>query len=406
MERLGFHTYEVKLQKGTSFGIEGVPKEVLEHFSKRREQVKAELTSHPEKGNQWAVLNSREKKDDRINRDECFKRWKEEAQERGFQFEKIQSKAFEKREKTQDEITQKVLQQLQSIERFRAFSKADVEREVYRHSAGKFSNKETVSFIKEFTHEYLHKIGSANERWRQGQEKSVPLHLRVKKEKPLIVKRVVASLKSVTSKQYRDRLSDVYARREALKEKQEKASLLQGESRDKRNELYTLNRDGKKVAARESLYSVIKARLSKPLQRILPEGKPLSAQYKRKQYQAAVKRFERRKKLFHRRIFFAYMTGKMSRSRYVELRDGTKKPKSKLLINLKWIFTNRISKKQRDHLIQKIDKQKAQIFKAHEDTLKQFYVNRWSGKITPREENHQVTQEKEQSKPKERERNR
>ena len=348
---LGFETKTVLLEKGTSFQITnvGFTDELRTNFSKRSEQIKADQEEHPEHSKQQSTLITRKAKEELVNREACFRRWKSEAEKLGYDLEKlkVQAKEREPDEQTKEqELKQKVLQNLQRKEAFSAITKKDVESRFLSLGAGQFNYAKSQTLAKKFMKEHLHEIGSESDRWKRGAIHERPLHLKLRRnaDRSNVLKH---EIKLRFSPKYQQRVSAVYERRTAQREKDENKA-----------RLYTLNQASRSTIERDSAYSIIRSKLSTPLQKLLPSGRPLSYQYKQKQYAKSKAKFLKRQKSFKRKMFFAYMTGRISRKQYVQIRDGKGKPKTKLGANAKWLFTNKLSKRQRDYLIRKIDQQK------------------------------------------------
>ena len=86
-QQLKVNTQEVKLRYGSTFEIEGVPKELCSEFSKRRAQISKVLsetdTSHER---QAKVLQTRKGKLHHVNRSELFSEWQKVGKEHGFNY--------------------------------------------------------------------------------------------------------------------------------------------------------------------------------------------------------------------------------------------------------------------------------------------------------------------------------
>ena len=251
----------------------------------------------------------------------------------------------------------KVIESLKTIEAkaFRAIKESDVINLSLKHSEGRFSLEQLQDFSKKFARENLHEIGQDKDRWTKDDAKrDLQLHLRLgEKERGTFSKVIQHRVKMSLSNKYQKRVQRIYLSREQLHEKQEQKSKADGKIVKR---LYTL----KAEAYRESLYSIVREKLSLPLKKILPEGrKPLSYRYQQQQRRQAYlktrKRYERRRAQFKRKIFFLYMRGKISHRTYQNLRDGKGTPKSIRLANFKYA-THQISKKQRDYVAKVLEK--------------------------------------------------
>ena len=348
MEQLDYKTYEKRLTKGASFEIAGVSQDLIDRFSKRTAQIDAEVEKNPELSRQQANLNTRKTKEKKIDRKVSFERWSKECRELGFEIEKVRDQKNKEEEIDKKAIASKALTALHSKEKFQAISEADITRQVYRHASGKLSNEETKELVSQVKKENLQEIGSHAERF----ERRSP-HIRAKREHASPVRDAVLSRSP----------------------KQEPSS-------ESKNRLYTLNQAGRKIVEKDSAYSILHSKLAKPLQKILPQPKhELSRGFKQKQYEKSLKKFEQRQKSFKRKMFFAYMTGKISRSQYVKIKGDKEKSQSKLMVNLKWLFTNKLSKRQRDYLIRKVDQNRDKEIKATRETEKELKIGRFTGKV-------------------------
>lgn len=89
-DRLGLHTIQKPIRNGFSFDIEGVPQKLCDTFSKRRQQIEAEVQpGDSSKQVQVAVLKTRKPKDRSISLDELRQRWRSEAERIGFDAQKF-----------------------------------------------------------------------------------------------------------------------------------------------------------------------------------------------------------------------------------------------------------------------------------------------------------------------------
>lgn len=358
LHEIGLTTVTKKLQRGTSFEIEGVSEKVCREFSKRRAQIEAEITPQSTtKDIQNIVLSTRQEKEKKIDRNALFEGSKQIAHDLGFNPEQVWSKTREKqpeeqlhKERKLQELHENVTRSLAKTEPFRAIREQDIRAQFLKHSGGTFTLKELEKTAKEYTKQNLHQIGGEINRWNAKSE--AKLHLRVKNDKPLLLRKLYDQVKQSFSKEYRERVSKIYAQREELKEKREADHKLKG--KNDAPKLYALKQSARMEANRDSLYSIVRSKLIRPLQRILPEGKPLSARYRQKQYEKSRKRYERRAAQFKRRVFFLYIRGKISRSTYLNLRDGKGMPKTVREAQFKWA-THQISKKQRNYAIRLLE---------------------------------------------------
>ena len=355
LEQRGLETRQVKLNRGYSFEITniGLTKEVTDHFSKRSLAIEKEIELFPDKSRSQAAVDTRQKKEARIYRATSFKRWKEEGKKLGFDLENLKLTRKTLSEKQQEvkkeELEKDVLRTLIRKEAFKAFTEKDVALTVLRQSKGQFSSKDCEQITDQIIKKNLHEIGSNLDRWKRDKE---PVRLELKTSKVSTLKRLSSEVRKKFGSAYKEKVSETQS-----KPVEDKAT--PKEKDDKR--LYTLNKEGRQKA-KDSVYAIGRSKLAPWLQKILPKGQTLSYEYRQKQYEKSKinyakkqKRFEKRKKQFQRKMFFAYMKGYISKSKYVQLRDGKKQPKSKLLINLKYL-THNMTKQQKDYLIKKLEK--------------------------------------------------
>jgi conjugative relaxase-like TrwC/TraI family protein len=332
LHKLKLITVEKKLEKGTSFEIVGVPEPVCEHFSKRRQEIEKHITPESTaKEIQAVVEKTRSKKEGRANREALFRESKKEALALGFDSEQVWGKTKVKEEGKElefQELTKRVTLSLASSQ---TIKDRDIKQQVLRHSAGKFTLHEVEAFQAKYIKENLHQIGGKLNRLKRDDTKQ--LHLQQKSSE---LRRLKDQTKQAFSKGYRG---------PELQVKQNKVT-----AKDSRPKLYTLKK-------KDSLYSIVRSKLIKPLRTILPEGKQLSYQFQQKQHEKSQKQFQRKQKAFQRKMFFLYMTNKISHNQYKGFTQP-KEQKSKLSVNLQWLLGGKMKKTQRDYLIRKIDKQK------------------------------------------------
>ena len=287
---------KLKTIKSKSFEIEGVPKELCEFHSKRREQIKeVRLTTDTKLQDKFKVLSTRKAKEGLVDREALFLEARKTAKSFGFEPKKLLYKEKPKELKTNEleEIKTGVSRSLSGTSKYKgAIKESDVFTQTLKESKGRLSTKEAEKFSKDFTKEYLHSFGNSN--------------------------------------------------------------------------VHTLNKKGVELSQKDSLYSKVREKLISPLKRILPEGKPLSYQYRKAQYEKQVQKTLKKQKAFKRKAFLLYMTGKISRKKYVQIRDDKGQPKTKLGVNAKWLLTNKISTKQRDYLLKKIEQERQKVEKAKE----------------------------------------
>jgi hypothetical protein len=281
-------TGKTKTVKSKSFEIEGVPKELCEFHSKRREQIEAvRLPTDTKIQDKFKVLATRKAKEERVDREALFLEAREAAKSFGFEPKKLlgREKSKELETKELEGIKTNVSRSLSETSKYKgAIKESDVFTQTLKESKGRLTTKEAQNFSKDFTKEYLHAIGNSN--------------------------------------------------------------------------VHTLNKKGVELSQSDSLYSKVRDKLISPLKRILPEGKPLSYQYRKAQYEKRVQKALKKQKTFKRKAFLLYMTGKISRKKYVQIRDDKGQPKTKLGVNAKWLLTNKISTKQRDYLLKKIEQER------------------------------------------------
>lgn len=415
LHEIGLQTVEKKLQRGTSFEIEDVSEKVCSHFSKRREQIEEHLTPEStSKDVQNIVLKTRVRKEKKVDREALFEESRKQAFELRFDPEKVWNK--EKRiEKTPEQIEKEkqtelaklkesVTRSLASIEPFRAIKERDIKAQFLKHSGGRFTLQEIDKNITQYKKEHLHQIGGELDRWkRYDQKQETKPHLRVKTNEGILLRKIKEQAKQIIAKKYRERVSDIYLNREQLNESREARHKATG--KETASKLYTLKERTRSEIIRDSLYSIVRSKLIKPLQKILPEGKPLSHRYKQKQYEKSRKRYERRRNQFKRKIFFLYLRGKINHRTYQRLRDGKGTPKTALQANLKYA-THQISKKQRDYVVRLLDrKQKVDAQRQHIQAKKQTEILLQQKRETKRQQEEKqlepkITVTRESEKPK------
>ena len=292
-------TGKTKTLKSKSFEIEGVPKELCEFHSKRREQIEAvSLPIDTKMQTKFKVLTTRKAKEEQVDREALFLEARRASKSFGFEPKKLlgREKSKELKTKELENIKTTVSRSLSGISKYRgAIKESDVFTQALKESKGRLTTNEAQSFSKDFTKEYLHAVGNSN--------------------------------------------------------------------------VHTLNKKGVELSQSDSLYSKVRDKLISPLKRILPEGKPLSYQYRKAQYEKRVQKALKKQKTFKRKAFLLYMTGKISRKKYVQIRDDKGQPKTKLGVNVKWLLTNKISTKQRDYLLKKIEQERLKLEKSKEIKL-------------------------------------
>jgi hypothetical protein len=273
-----------------------------------------------------------------------------------------------------------------------------------RQSKGQFSSKECEQISKEIINKNLREIGSDLERWKR-QDKEKPLHLRIKTNKSYTLRRMSNEIQKRLGTVEQQRLSDIYSKREELKAKSLEKQTLEGN----KARLYTLNKEGREKV-KDSAYAIVRSNFAPWLQKLLPEGQALSYEYRQKQFEKSKqkfakkqKRFEKRQKQFKRKMFFAYMKGHISRSKYIQIRDGKKQEKSKILIQVKYA-THNMNKKQRDYLLRKLDKAQTKV--EEKKLSSRFSTTPQKEPVKEREKEKPKEQPKEKQKEKSKERDR
>jgi len=402
LENLGYEARQVQLNRGYSFEITniGLTKEVTDHFSKRSQAIDQEIELFQDKSRSQAAVDTRQKKEARIDRAASCKRWKEEAKSLGFDLENLKLKRKTLSEKQQEvkkeELEKDVLRTLIRKEAFKAFTEKDVALTVLRQSKGQFSSKDCGQITDQIIKKNLHEIGSNLDRWKRDKE---PVRLELKTSKVHTLKRLSSEVRKKLGSAYEAKVSETQSKpvedKPTPKEKDEKR-------------LYTLNKEGRQKA-KDSVYAIGRSKLAPWLQKILPKGQTLSYEYRQKQFEKSKlnyakkqKRFEKRKKQFKRKMFLAYMKGYISKSKYVQLRDGKKQPKLKLLINLKYL-THNMTKQQKDYLIKKLEKTQS-ITKEKPPSRFLTAPQKEQPKEKPKEQPKEQSKEKVKDKSKERDR--
>lgn len=134
---------------GKSFAVSGVPSQLVEQWSSRREEILEAAAEHgvtSAKGMETAALASRETKGE-INRPELFQAWSEQAAEHSFGPEQVHALKDLETPELEKPDAERILGAL--TQQYSTFSRAQLEAETYTQAQGAMSIAEAAALADE-----------------------------------------------------------------------------------------------------------------------------------------------------------------------------------------------------------------------------------------------------------------
>lgn len=339
LQALGYDTYQRQLEKGSACAIRGVSEELIQELSKRTEEINQYRLAHPEASKEEANNRTRKPKSPSFDLQASKERWKKELLDAGLTLDIEKTKIQPiKKEVHPNEI----VSTLRENSKGKIIREQDIKQQVQKHASS--LSQAQAERVSTQVKEHFYEVGSATKQWRDGSKAIAPPVKLKNPDRISGTQKYRAAAHSVIPQKYLQQTSSRYAKQSVARSK-----FARTPSRAKLR-LYLPRVRGISFQG-ESLYSIIHSKLNPLLQKLLPKPKwKLSWEYRKKQYEKKRLRFIRRQKQFQRKIFLSWMSGRITRSRYVQLRDGKHLPKTVFKINFRWL-TTRMSKRQRDLLI-------------------------------------------------------